>query len=318
MTNVRQHSRRTEGARRLFHPRSSTGFRTYWGSASRLRADPGEIDRSSLDERTEHLVTQLIEAAKLGSVREDATFGDYAPLFGFLRSCVMQEGRLLELAIAEAVENCPSLSLLPPRAMPIVPAAVEMLKRTPGHAIKGIRFPSRVHASEVYKPDLFVVDQVRHTALMLDIKRSLASYRPREIEQLRFRMLAVASIASEWIAERQGPVLVEVETAIIDGADEVSDHEHGVFRLSEIDELLGTEGTVKSIARARTMFADLVQQELRERCRDLALGEGGHDPEGADSIGRQADAANPTDVGPEPSVMMSPARFGYARRPSLH
>lgn len=97
MTNVRQHSRRTEGARRLFHPRSSAGFSTYWGSASRLRADPGQIDRSSLDERTKHLVTQLIEAAKLGSVREDATFGNYAPLFGFLRSCVMQEGRLLEL-----------------------------------------------------------------------------------------------------------------------------------------------------------------------------------------------------------------------------
>ena len=116
-----------------------------------------------------------------------------------------------------------------------------------------------MHSSETYTPDLFVVDHVKHTGLILDIKRSLGSYRPQEIERLRFRMLAVASIASEWIAERQGPVLVEIETAIIDGADEVSDHESGVFRLSEIDHLLGTDGAAESITRTRAMFADRVE-----------------------------------------------------------
>ena len=275
--------------------------------------------RDDTDDRTELLVTELLEAASSGSVRADATFGDYASLFAFLRSCVMQEGRLLELAIAEAARTNPDLKLLPPRAMPIVPSAQEMLKRTPSDAIKRIRFPSRVHSRETYTPDHFIVDQAKHTGLILDIKRSLGSYRPQEIERLRFRMLAVASIASEWIAERQGPVLVEVETAIIDGSDEISDHENGVFRLSEIDHLLGSDGAAESIARTRGMFADKVQAELRRRCRDLFHGD--DDRPGLRVVGVADQPAPPRIAdygGPHPWGATGAARFGYARRPGLH
>lgn len=313
MTIDRWHPRRTEGGRRSSKVRVA-------GLGSYPRPMPRQDYARGPDDRTEQLVSELMVAAQAGSVRADATFGNYAPLFGFLRSCVMQEGRLLELAIAEAAHSVPSLKLLPPRAMPIVPSAQEMLKRTPGHAIKGIRFPSRVHSSETYTPDLFIVDQVKHTGLILDIKRSLGSYRPQEIERLRFRMLAVASIASEWIAERQGPVLVEVETAIIDGANEISDHESGVFRLSEIDHLLGSDGAADSIARTRILFARKVQAELRRRCRDLFQDEdvgpspkvvAAADPEASSRI---ADDAEPHSWG----AAAGSARFGYARRPSLH
>lgn len=314
MTIDKWHPRRTEEGRRSSKVRVA-GFRSYPRPAPRQ-----DDDKSDSADRTEILVSELMEAAQTGSARADATFGEYAPLFGFLRSCVMQEGRLLELAIAEAVKSNPDLKLLPPRAMPIVPSAQEMLKRTPGHAIRGIRFPSRVHSSETYTPDLFIVDQMKHTGLILDIKRSLGSYRPQEVERLRYRMLAVASIASEWIAERQGPVLVEVETAIIDGADEISDHESGVFRLSEIDHLLGADGAAESIARTRAMFADEVQAELRRRCRDLFRYEYGGptlkvvaaaDPEAVATI---ADDGEPPPLGTAGGA----ARFGYARRPGLH
>ena len=84
-------------------------------------------------------------------------------------------------------------------ALPIVPAAQEMLKRTPADEIKGVPFPSRVHSTETYKPDLFVVNRTKHSGLILDIKRSLGSYRPQEVDRLRFRMLAVAAIAPEWV-----------------------------------------------------------------------------------------------------------------------
>lgn len=313
MTIDRWHPRRTEGGRRSSKVRGA-GFRSY------PRVMPRQDDQHGTVDPTELLVAGLMDAARGGSVRADATFGDYASLFAFLRSCVMQEGRLLELAIAEAAQANPDLRLLPPKAMPIVPSAQEMLKRTPGHAIKGIRFPSRVHSSETYTPDLFIVDQVKHTGLILDIKRSLGSYRPQEVERLRFRMLAVASIASEWIVERQGPVLVEVETAIVDGADEVSDHESGVFRLSEIDHLLGTDGAAESITRTRAMFADRVQAELRRRCRDLFQDE---DAGPALKVVAESDLAAATriadDVEPHPwSGSAGAARFGYARRPGLH
>lgn len=312
MTINRWHPRRAEGGRRRLRVRTA-GSRSYPRSVypQDEKRDPGD--------RSELLVTELMDAAQAGSVRADQTFGEYASLFSFLRSCVMQEGRLLELAIAEAAQAHPNLKLLPVKAMPIVPSAQEMLKRTPGHAIKGIRFPSRVHSTESYTPDLFIVDQVRHTGLILDIKRSLASYRPQEVERLRFRMLAVAAIASEWIAERQGPVLVEVETAIIDGADEMSDPESGVFRLAEIDHLLGTEGAAESIALSRAMFADKVQAELRRRCGELFRNEDASPTLKVVASSAPATASGiPIDAQPQPSGGTGASRFGYARRPGLH
>ena len=224
----------------------------------------------SIDGDVDTLVDEAMKAALAGEGRDDITFGDYASLFGFFRTAVMQEGRLLETALEKAVQRNPDLKLLPTKPMPIVPAAQEMLKRTPSDEIKGVRFPSRVHATETYKPDLFVVNKGNHSGLILDIKRSLGSYRPQEVDRLRFRMLAVAAIAPEWVAERQGPLLVKIETAIVDGADEMSDPERGVFRISEIDDLLETQGAAEFIRRVREAFSERAQNELGHRCRMLA------------------------------------------------
>jgi len=258
-------------------------------------------------------------AALAGETKDDSTFGGYASVFGFCRSAVMQEGRLLEDSIALSVRRHPDLMLLPPKPMPIVPAAQEMLKRTPSDEIKGIRFPSRVHTSESYRPDLFVVNRATHSALLLDIKRSLPSYRPQEVDRLRFRMLAVAAIASEWIAENQGPLLVSVETAIIDGANEVSDHERGVFRLSEIDELLGTEGTAVLIAQAREGFSKRVKAELGRRCRTV-LGQSLENDERAYALDPSTRPDEAASRGVEVLARAADSaerRFGYAR-PRLH
>ncbi|RLP24869.1 hypothetical protein D8676_15375 [Mesorhizobium sp. YM1C-6-2] len=262
-----------------------------------------------------------MKSALAGVGRDDITFGEYASLFGFFRSAVMQEGRLLEMAIKLAVQRNPELRLLPAKPMPIVPAAQEMLKRTPSDEIKGVRFPSRVHATESYKPDLFVVNRTSHSGLILDIKRSLSSYRPKEVDRLRFRMLAVAAIAPEWVAEHRGPLLVKIETAIVDGADEMSDPERGVFRISEIDDLIETEGAAEFIRQVRETFSGRVQNELARQCRMLA---------GEPTESRKVPRANPSADDPvpppdelasvvplQPSAMQQP-RFGYARRPGLH
>jgi hypothetical protein len=183
-----------------------------------------------------------------------------------------------------------------------------------------VRVPSRVHATETYRPDLFIVNKVRHSGLILDIKRSLASYRPQEIDRLRFRMLAVAAIAPEWVAEHQRTLLVEVETAIIDGADEVSHPERGVFRLSEIDILLEIEGAAESISRVRQAFSLRVQAELARRCQVL----GKEHPDGlvAESFRHPEEHPAIPYVEDDPTVVplsVSGARprFGYARRPGM-
>lgn len=309
----RWHSRRPEGARDGSVARA--GYRRHFPQlGSPLRRDPLQTDVISL-------VDNALTAALADETREDSTFGDYASVFGFCRSAVMQEGRLLEDSIGLAVRRHPDRMLLPPKPMPIVPAAQEMLKRTPSDEIKGIRFPSRVHATESYRPDLFVVNRAKHSGLILDMKRSLASYRPQEIDRLRFRMLAVAAIASEWVAENRGPLLVSVEIAIVDGADEISDHERSVFRLSEIDELLGVDGTAGFVEQVRAGFSRRVQKELERRCKTVL----GHPVCNASSAAavdqlRPSDEVSP--LGGEVIGMKADGpterRFGYAKRPGLH
>lgn len=310
----RCYHRRPEGDRRTSTVRLAGYRRHFRQSAGSLPLTPSgsDIDR---------LVDEAMKGALAGEIRDDSTFGQYASLFGFFRSAVMQEGRLLELAIEQAVRGNPILKLLPTKAMPIVPAALEMLRRTPPDEIKGVRFPSKVHTTESYKPDLLIVNRAKHSALILDVKRSLGSYRPQEVDRLRFRMRAVATIAPEWLAEHQGPLLVGVEVAIVDGADEMSDHDRGVFRISEIDDLLETEGAAESIRQVREAFSRRVQDELARRCRTLA-GELTEFRKFLDANPAADDPAPPPDqlasVVPLQVPVTQQPRFGYARRPGLH
>jgi hypothetical protein len=310
----RGHWRRPEGERRALKARLE-GCRRHSGQG----AIPGPHPQTETAD-SDRLVDEAITAALAAEAREDVTFGEYAPLFGFFRSAVMQEGGLVELAVEQAIRRDPNLALLPVKPMPIVPAAQEMLKRPPADQLKGIRVPARVHATETYRPDLFIVNRLRHSGLILDIKRSLASYRPQEIDRLRFKMLAVAAIAPEWVAEHQRTLLVEIETAIIDGADEISDPERGVFRLSEIDMLLEIEGAAESINKVRQAFPRRVQAELARRCQ--ILGKEQLDALLAESIRHPAEPTAMPSVEDSPTVVPLSAsgarpRFGYARCPGM-
>lgn len=313
----RWYPRRPEGARGRSAARLA-GYRRHFRAGS----TGGAVSPAPVLPNADRLVDEAMKGALAGESRDDITFGQYASLFGFCRSAVMQEGRLLEQSIEQAVQRHPELKLLATKPMPIVPAAQEMLKRTPSDEIKGIRFPSRVHSTETYRPDLFVINRVKHSGLILDIKRSLGSYRPQEVDRLRFRMLAVAAIAPEWVAENHGPLLVEIETAIVDGSDEMSDHERGVFRLSEIDDLLEVDGVTAFVRQVREGFSRRVQEELGRRCQTLS---GGRSPESGSESAEPSPSAvsrEPADVRPSVVPLQASARgerrFGYARRQSLH
>jgi hypothetical protein len=229
--------------------------------------------RAPIDELTpvfESMIDKTIRAVVACDAKPDRIFGEYSELASVARSVAFHEGKLLEWGIAAIARSNPDLIILPPdRPMPIVPAAIELLKKNEWRELQGIRLPSEVHANKTYTPDLFIANRVRHAGLIIDVKRSLASYAECRLEGLRFRMMAVAAIASSWLGERQGPVLVEVGTAIIDGADLASDHDKGVFKLSEIGDLLEVEGAGGALARLREIFSERVQQELRSQCRKV-------------------------------------------------
>ena len=76
------------------------------------------------------LIERAIMAIREGGNREDPVFGSYAELNSLVRAVTYHEGKLLEHGMARLVADNPSLSLMPPEtALPVVPAAVEMLKR---------------------------------------------------------------------------------------------------------------------------------------------------------------------------------------------
>lgn len=230
---------------------------------------------ADLEQQFQSMTDKALGAIVAYQSNPDRIFGQYAEFVSVVRSVAFHEGRLLEAGIAAIARCNPDLAILPgDRPMPIVPAAIELLRKNEWHEIQGIRLPSEVHASKTYKPDLFVANRARHSGLIIDVKRSLGSYTESRLEELRFKMLAVAAIASSWLGERQGPVLVDIGIAIIDGSDTSSDHGKGVFKISEIGDLFEVSGADDAMTRLREIFARRVQRELDIQCQKLRDGTG--------------------------------------------
>jgi len=285
---------------------------------------PYRVSMADLQPELQSMIDKTMQAIVAYVPNPDRIFGKYSELVSLARSVAFHEGKLLELGIAAIARCNPDLVILPPgRPMPIVPAAIELLKKNEWREIQGIRLPSEVHANKTYTPDLFIANRARHAGLIVDVKRSLASYAESKLEDLRFRMLAVAAIASSWLGERQGPVLAEVGTAIIDGADVTSDHEKGVFRLSEIGDLLEVDEAGDAMTRLRDMFAERVQDALAGLCRKItntatpASGRSTSDP--GSSIGDAENALlDAVNGGTSPARARGPSlstsvRVGFAR-----
>ena len=209
------------------------------------------------------LIERAIVAIREGGNREDPVFGPYAELNSLVRAVTYHEGKLLEYAMARLVAENPNLSLMPPEtALPIVPAAVEMLKRNDWSRLKGIRLRSEVHHKTSYVPDLFIVDHSRHCACILDVKRSLGSYQERRLNALRSRMMAAALIAGDWLhIEGRIAGVTDVGVAIIDGSSERRDRATGIFALAEIGELIGIPDAGEAMLELRARFARRVQEE---------------------------------------------------------
>jgi hypothetical protein len=249
------------------------------------------------------MIDKAIRAIVSCDPKPDRIFGEFSELASVARSVAFHEGKLLEWGIAAIARCNPDLLILPTdRPMPIVPAAIELLRKNEWRELKGIRLNSEVHANKTYTPDLFIANRARHSGLIIDVKRSLASYAENKLEDLRFRMLAVAAIAASWLSERQGPVLVEVGIALVDGADTSSDHEKGVFKLSEVGDLLEVDDAGSAMTRLRDMFAERVQEALAAQCRKLNA-----------TDGQQVARDRGTDDGDGESFDGASVRVGFAR-----
>jgi len=263
------------------------------------------------------LVDQALEAIRAGKARSDEVFGDYAELNSFVRAVTFHEGILLEQGLERLASLSPDLRVIKlSEPLPIVPAALELLERNEWDALEAIHLRADVHYKMSYSPDLLILDRVARRAIIIDVKRSLSSYQESKLKALRRKMMAAALTAGDVLHQQGRQGIAEIDIAIIDGSDEQSAQERGVFALREVGELLRLPYAGEAMLKLREMFAARVQEEMQQLCQRLVMAPAEPDTINSDdclvSIDEDAEdeGEEAAEIASEP---MPPIRVGFAR-----
>lgn len=216
------------------------------------------------------LIDKAIAAIAEGEPIQDEILGHYVNVASLVRAVSFREGKLLEQAVERLAKVNPDLVVLMQSIkLPLVKAAIEAVAGNDWRQLEGVRLDCEAPAKGSYTPDLILVNRARHSAFVLDLKRSLASYGDTSrLEELKLKMLASAMVLPDWLYKTQKRLMVEtVGVAIIDGASRPSDHAAGVWALSEIDDLLEIDGAATCMAELRLRFGRRVRQLLEAEAR---------------------------------------------------
>lgn len=239
-----------------------------------LRRHPHLVRFADVEADLGLLIDRAITAIMDGEPIEDAILGHYIHIASLVRAVSFREGKLLEQAVERLAKANPNVTVLTQSLkLPLVKAAMEAVAGNDWSSLDGVKLDCEAPAKGSYTPDLIVVNRARHTAYILDLKRSLASYGDTSrLEELKLKMMASAMVLPDWLYKNQKRLMVDaVEVAIVDGASRPSDHATGVWALSEIDDLLEIDGVADCMAELRLRFGIRVQQLLETEARK-ALG----------------------------------------------
>lgn len=221
---------------------------------------------ADLDVLIDRAITAIID----GEPTEDEILGNYVHIASLVRAVSFREGKLLEYAFERVARANPNVLVLTQSLkLPLVKAALEAVSGNDWSSLDGIKLDCESPAKGSYTPDLIVVNRARHTAYILDLKRSLASYGDTSrLEELKMKMMAAAMVLPDWLYKTQKRLMVDaVEVAIVDGASRPSDHATGIWALSEIDDLLEIDGAAACMAELRRRFGIRVHQLLEVEAR---------------------------------------------------
>lgn len=197
----------------------------------------------------------------------DEILGGYVNVASLVRSISFHEGKLLEEAVIRIAQANPDLQILSKSIrLPIVPSALEALAGNNWTDLEGLVFDCDARTKTTYTPDLIVINKASRSAVVLDLKRSLASYGDtNRLLDLKSKMLASALVLPDWLYKMHKRLVVEqVGVAIIDGASRKSDEGQGIWALNDIDGLLEINGASAAMAELRRRFAKRAQAALRD------------------------------------------------------
>lgn len=247
---------------------------------------PHSVSYAEVEADLDQLIDSAIAAIVDGEPLEDEILGHYVHLASLVRAVSFREGKLLEYAVDRLAKANPAITVLTQSIrLPLVKAALEAVSGNDWTSLERVTLDSEAPAKGSYTPDLIVVNRARHTAYILDLKRSLASYGDTSrLEELKLKMMASALILPDWLYKQHKRLMVDtVGVAIVDGASRPSDHEHGIWALDEIDHLLEIDGAAACMAELRLRFGRRVREVLEAAARRAI----GFEPEG----GTHADAS---------------------------
>lgn len=235
-----------------------------------LRRHPHLVRLEDVDADLDVLIDGAISAITDGEPAEDEILGHYGNIASLVRAVSFKEAKLLEYAVERVARANPNVLVLTQSVkLPLVEAALEAVSGNDWSSLDGIKLDCESPAKDSYIPDLIVVNRARHTAYILDLRRSLASYGDTcRLEELKTKMMAAAMVLPDWLYKTQKHLMVDaVEVAIVDGASRPSDHAAGIWAPSEIDDLLEIDGAAACMAGLRRRFGIRVQQLLEVEAR---------------------------------------------------
>jgi hypothetical protein len=231
---------------------------------------PHSVAFADVEADLDKLIDNAIAAIVDGEPVEDEILGHYVEVASLVRAVSFREGKLLEQAVELLAKANPAITVLMQSIkLPLVKAAIEAVSGNDWSSLERVTLDSEAPAKGSYTPDLIVVNRARHTAYILDLKRSLASYGDTSrLEELKLKMMASALILPDWLYKQHKRLMVDtVGVAIVDGASRPSDHEHGVWALDEIDDLLEIDGVAACMAELRIRFGNRVRSVLEAAAR---------------------------------------------------
>lgn len=229
------------------------------------------LDINGLMPAFEQLVADTVAQVEACPAKPDATFAGYESLLAAIRSATTLEGLLLEKGVSLVAEIHSDLTIVTlDRSLPVHEAAKALFKRNDWSKAALLRLDSEVATREFYKPDLLIVSASRQLALIIDVKRSVASYKQRTLNELRSRMMASALVVRDVLErDHDAPPVARADIAIIDGASECRDEKKGIFALADLDWLLRIEGAADAIGRLRSLYGRKVRALLDARCEGI-------------------------------------------------
>ncbi|WP_051141576.1 hypothetical protein [Aurantimonas coralicida] len=250
------------------HPKGFSMLRSSKGAAA---ADAKQARYScrvrfaEIETDLDALIGRAVTAVATSTPSPDAILGDFIGLASLIRSVSFHEGKLLEQAIIAIGQRNPDLVVLwQSLRLPVTPAALEAIAYNRSGTLQGLSFDADARTRVTYTPDLVVVNRRYRSAVILDVKRSVASYLDtHRLAELKTRMLATSLILPDWLYKEHKRLSVDtVGIAIVDGASAPSDQANGIWAMDEIDDLLEIDGAAEAMTELRRRFGAAIRMLL--------------------------------------------------------